>query len=390
MTISKSRRRVLAWIFGALAGSMLLASGLAATATLTPTLKIGDPAPALKVMTWIKGQPVTRFEPGRVYVVEFWATWCGPCAAAMPHLSELQKKYAGRLTVVGIDAREADAGKADLAAVKSFVDKKGDRMAYTVAMDDPLKMTVFGDWMTAAGSYGIPTTFIVDRTGKLAWVGHPFSSSDKEFSPEFNTAIEQALNATSDLVAAKALQEKVNDETARRLKYLQTLQPLTDAQKRKDYAAVVIEADKILAAEPEYASAAFRAKLGALLHTNEDEALALARSKAQDKPFLAELHASSEDLYWSHVVGYAIAQEEGLSKAAYQLAADSLRMTADSDPDDFMSRQALAKAHYRLGNFKEAIAAQEAAIAVAHKRGYSEDYVSKLKQALAEYQSAQG
>ncbi|HWM66444.1 MAG TPA: hypothetical protein VNO35_07650 [Steroidobacteraceae bacterium] len=62
---------------------------------------------------------------------------------------------------------------------------------------------VFGEWMTAAGSYGIPTTFIVDRAGKLAWVGHPFSSSDKEFSPEFNTAIEQALNATSDLAASR-------------------------------------------------------------------------------------------------------------------------------------------------------------------------------------------
>jgi thiol-disulfide isomerase/thioredoxin len=121
----------------------------------------------------------------------------------MPLLSTLQKKYAGRLTVVGIDAREADAGKADVAAVNAFVSKKGDQMAYTVAMDDPVKQAVFGEWMTAAGSYGIPTTFIVDRAGKLAWVGHPFSSSDKEFSPEFNTAIEQGLNAPSDLAASR-------------------------------------------------------------------------------------------------------------------------------------------------------------------------------------------
>jgi hypothetical protein len=46
---------------------------------------------------------------------------------------------------------------------------------------------------------------MVDRAGKLAWVGHPFSSSDKEFSPEFNTAIEQALNATSDLAASRTV-----------------------------------------------------------------------------------------------------------------------------------------------------------------------------------------
>jgi hypothetical protein len=71
MMISNSRRRVLVWISGVLAGSMLLVVAFATTATLTPTLKIGDPAPTLRVMTWIKGQPVTRFAPGHVYVVEF-------------------------------------------------------------------------------------------------------------------------------------------------------------------------------------------------------------------------------------------------------------------------------------------------------------------------------
>jgi thiol-disulfide isomerase/thioredoxin len=49
-----------------------------------------DPAPPLKVSKWLKGEEVKRFEPGKVYVVEFWATWCGPCIAFMPHLAELQ------------------------------------------------------------------------------------------------------------------------------------------------------------------------------------------------------------------------------------------------------------------------------------------------------------
>lgn len=206
------KARFFARTAGALAALAFCATGLANAPTLTPTLKIGDPAPTVDAMAWIKGKPVGKFEPGHVYVVEFWATWCGPCNRFMPHLSALQKKYSGRLTVIGVNAREAEAGKAQVDAVRKFVDKKGDRMAYTVAMDDPVGKTVFDAWMTAAGSYGIPTSFVVDRQGRMVWVGHP-QGKDKTFE----TAVEQALNGTSDLAAARALQEKVNRETAERL-----------------------------------------------------------------------------------------------------------------------------------------------------------------------------
>src|SRR5262245_40142008 len=112
-----------------------------------PALKIGDPAPPLAVMSWIKGSPVLKFEPGRVYVVEFWATWCVPCKEIMPHLSALQKKHAGRLTVIGMNVRETERGEATQAAVEKFVQKQGPAMEYTVAMDDPAKKTVFNTWM---------------------------------------------------------------------------------------------------------------------------------------------------------------------------------------------------------------------------------------------------
>jgi thiol-disulfide isomerase/thioredoxin len=191
-----------------------LALGIGARAdALTPTLKIGDPAPPLQPMSWLKGEPIAQFEPGRVYVVEFWATWCVPCKEQMPHLSALQKSQAQRLTVVGVNVREAERGKAVADAVRKFVDKQGERMAYTVAMDDPEKKTVFNTWMTAAGAYGLPTSFVVDGKGRVVWVGHPVGARETAF----DTAVQQALAGHSDLAAGRDAQKEANQETAARL-----------------------------------------------------------------------------------------------------------------------------------------------------------------------------
>jgi thiol-disulfide isomerase/thioredoxin len=54
-------------------------------------IKPGQPAPALQIAEWVKGTPVTAYEPGKVNLVEFWAVWCGPCIANIPHLNALQK-----------------------------------------------------------------------------------------------------------------------------------------------------------------------------------------------------------------------------------------------------------------------------------------------------------
>jgi thiol-disulfide isomerase/thioredoxin len=143
-----------------------------------PTLKVGDRAPALTVEKFIKGEPVTGFEKGRVYVVEFWATWCGPCIAAMPHLSAIQKEYKNKgVTVIGVDVWEKfgedEASKAAMATkVETFVKDQGDRMAYTVAYDGPAEVTDEA-FMKAAGRGGIPSSFIVDQKGTIAWIGHP-------------------------------------------------------------------------------------------------------------------------------------------------------------------------------------------------------------------------
>ena len=80
---------------------LLLMAALALSASLAlkaqaGDLKLGDPAPMLKVSKFVKGSAVQRFQPGKLYVVEFWATWCGPCRVSIPHLTEMAKKYKRR------------------------------------------------------------------------------------------------------------------------------------------------------------------------------------------------------------------------------------------------------------------------------------------------------
>lgn len=155
-----------------------------------PTLKKGSDAPAIQMTEWVKGSPVTGFEKGKVYVVEFWATWCPPCIKSIPHLTELQKKHKDKLTIIGVAGSEKPAGKDGdkrLPTVRDFVKKQGDKMDYTVGFDADKKMV--NTWMKPAGEGGIPCSFIVGADGKIAWIGNPL---DPKFDGEIDTAIKAA------------------------------------------------------------------------------------------------------------------------------------------------------------------------------------------------------
>jgi thiol-disulfide isomerase/thioredoxin len=133
-------------------------------ALLTPglmALDVGDKAPALTSATWVKGAPVALGE--RVTVVEFWATWCGPCRTSIPHLTKLAAAHAKDLTVVGLSDEDAET-------VKPFVTAQADNMDYHVGLaDEALKQ----GYMSAES--GIPTAFLVSTDGTVLWKGHPMS-----------------------------------------------------------------------------------------------------------------------------------------------------------------------------------------------------------------------
>ncbi len=144
-------------------------------------LQPGDKAPALLVEAFLKGDAVSEFKQGHVYVVEGWATWCGPCIAMFPHLSELQKEYEGKVTIIGVNVWEARGRQPytpeTRTKVVNFLEGQGDRMAYTVAYDGGAKK-VAETYLAAANQNGIPAAFIVDGKGIVAWVGHPAEMDD--------------------------------------------------------------------------------------------------------------------------------------------------------------------------------------------------------------------
>lgn len=162
-------------------------------------LGVGDQAPALTIAKWVKGEPITGFEKGKVYVVEFWATWCGPCVASMPHLSQIQKSHKDHgLTVIGVTSADR---RNTLEAVEKMVGEKGDTMGYTVAFDT--ERATSDAYMRAAGQNGIPCSFVVDKAGKIAYIGHPMF---------LDPVVEKVLDGTWDNATGPAEIKKLEEQ----------------------------------------------------------------------------------------------------------------------------------------------------------------------------------
>jgi thiol-disulfide isomerase/thioredoxin len=113
-----------------------------------------DPAPDFKLDD-LDGKLLTLASShGKVVLLNFWATWCGPCREEIPDLIELQTKYKDRLQIIGISVDDEDAS-----AVKKVVDQTG--INYPVAMSSPEVRMAYG------GIGALPTSFVLDSDGRV-------------------------------------------------------------------------------------------------------------------------------------------------------------------------------------------------------------------------------
>jgi hypothetical protein len=281
----------------------------------------------------------------------------------MPHLSELQSRFADDgVTIIGVSKEDSSNSLAD---VKEMTADKGDTMAFTVAWDDAGQ--TYKDYMTAAGQSGIPTSFLVDREGRIAYIGHPMAMDipmsmvvagtwDPVKGPEEMKAM-QAMQweimggaQRADKEAAEALLEKVAEFKER---WPDQAGPLAGAEYQ-----LLINAERPTEALP----------IGLGLVTR---AIAQGDSNALN------------GFAWGIVDPAAAPASRNLGLALVAATAAS-NLTDNADPAIL---DTLARCHFWLGGLDRAIELQEKAVEIATKEGSS--MAEGLMTALDEYLAMQ-
>jgi thiol-disulfide isomerase/thioredoxin len=203
-------RNALVTAAASLALALSFASG--ARAQDEKKLEVGSTAPEgfAEHLEFVQGDKVETFSKDKVYVVEFWATWCGPCKRSIPHLTELQTDLGSRgLEIIGVSDEPVDL-------VKKFVKEKGSAMGYTVATQKKDDTFIKEKWMKAAGQKGIPCAFVISRSGKIVHIGNPLDENfdriikqtlANRYDPELMSRVEPTINAARNAAKRRNFKE---------------------------------------------------------------------------------------------------------------------------------------------------------------------------------------
>lgn len=347
------------------------------------TLTIGSKAPELDIEHWIStgdptAKPVQKFEPGKVYVVEFWATWCGPCVASMPHLAELQRKYKDQ------GVRIISVSDEDLSTVESFLKRKvpagilksieedeteksitfGElTSAYSLTTDPD--QSVYSEYMEAAGEDGIPTAFIVGKQGMVEWIGHPMEMDEplqKIIADQWdrNKFIEERAEQQAVQQAIMQVYESLQEGKIELA--LSQLEKLIDSSQNKDLTAGLrmMQLDLLIQIDPPKAVNVLRNALSNL----EDPQLLNAMAWS-----VVELKQADE----------AQELDSDLLKLAIQTAEKSVRLA----PEDGMILDTLAHLVYLDGQLDRAIDLQTRVVKLAPEIEQFKEFLKELKEEKA-------
>ncbi len=316
-------------------------------------LKVGMKAPSLgSNANFVQGSEVSDFKRGKTYVVEFWATWCGPCKRSIPHLNKMHKTMESEgLVIIGVSDE-------DERTVKNFLRKQGDRMSYRIVSDD--RRRIYKDYMEAAGQRGIPCAFVVGPDGTIQHIGNPLM---EEFDGVVKKVMRGRYNAKLFKQAAPGL------EAAR------------TARKQRDWKQAVHYMSEIRKVDPTvFADLALDQYEMMLLDMDDARAAnAFARQVAtKDYAHDAQFRI---DLVQMIATDPAIPAEKRDLDLALEIA-NTVRL--DSSVDKAQSLSLLAVVHHARGDFEQAIKAQQEAYFMATPAKKQE-----YKSLLAKYRRAE-
>ena len=345
----------------------LLLVGSMAIADDDKFLTVGDEAPKPDIAHWIKGKEVTGFEPGKIYVMEFWATWCGPCKASMPHISELQEKYKDyNVTVVGVSDEE-------LATVTGFLSKGdwNDKTKYTIATD-PDK-SVYNDYMKAAGQNGIPTAFVVGKEQQIEWIGHPM---------QIDEPLEQIVKGTWDREVFKAKWEEDQKSERELAKVQQKVQVLFGeyraAAAQKDWDTAKAKLDEAMGLNPLVAQQLGPQKFLLLARdmNKPSEAYALANDMAEKNWDNAQL---LNQLAWFTV------DEPGIQTRDLDFAMKAANRASEiTGGNDGAILDTVARVYFEKGDLDKALEIQKKAV----ENAPAGPMADQLRETLKKYEKA--
>jgi thiol-disulfide isomerase/thioredoxin len=327
------------------------------TATLSAAgLKVGDPAPATRPESMLQGEAVKEFKKGEVYVFECWASWCGPCIAAIPHLDELHRKMGKKgVTITGVNVWESERDAASAQRAKDFLKAQGGKMSYRVALGGK---AFIKDWLEAAEVNGIPHAFVV-ADGKIAWTGHPAQLTAEMLGDILTGTPLAAATPIAEKIPQRRLSKPAvpagtapNDPemAAAQAK----LDALSEAMRARDWAA----AEKALPA----AAGVLPKQEGQELRDSIEAQIGLARG--DPTKFYAQLQKVADEEFddpealneiaWRLLTMKAFAKSPNLTLAE-KCAVQSVKLTKEEHPDKL---DTLARLRWLQGKKEEAIRLQ--------------------------------
>jgi thiol-disulfide isomerase/thioredoxin len=329
----------------------------------TEILTIGDEAPAVDIAHWLKGSEVEAFEPGRIYVLEFWATWCSPCRASMPHISELQKKYLDYdVTFIGVSDEK-------LPVVVEFLckaDKENvlwnEKIGYTLATD-PDRST--GDaYMKPAAQQFIPTAFIIGKDTRIEWIGSPMNMDE---------ALDMVVRGAWDRAEFKV---KFEEKMAPTRQVMKVQAQIDAAVKDGDWTAAIITANQLTNSHPD----AGRLK-GLLFRTLLRESDEPGRTYDFGR---AIMRGHWDDPQTLNMIAWTTVDDKKVKKRDLEFALEAaLQANTLTEEKNAAILDTVARVYFERGDLKKAIKWQRTAIEQAGESPMADE----LKETLEKYEN---